>query len=109
MAKKTLLKDNPTVLVKKYYQYLLERGIPVEEIILFGSQVTGKTHWGSDVDVAVVSKSFTGNPFDHLVQLAKLAADIDPLIEPHPFRPEELQSKWDPLAVEVRKHGQRIV
>lgn len=109
MAKETLLKHNPVVLMEKYHQHLLEEGIPVEQMILFGSQVTGKTHKGSDLDVAVVSKSFTGNAFDHLVRLAQLAADIDPLIEPHPFRPEELENRWDPLAVEIRKHGQRVL
>ena len=54
MGNKKILKD-----LKKFKEKLL-RNISVDKIILFGSQVTGKTHKDSDVDLIVVSKDFEG-------------------------------------------------
>ena len=41
---------------------LLNEGIRVEAIILFGSYVNGKPHEWSDIDVAVISPDFEGQP-----------------------------------------------
>ena len=105
MAQKSILKDKPEILIKKYYQRLLEKGIKVEKIILFGSYAKGSAKEWSDLDLCVVSKDFGKDPHDELVMLMKLTSGIDEMIEPHPYHPNDLKDKWDPLAVEIRKHG----
>lgn len=45
--------------VKEYlHQYLLERGIQVSNIALFGSHLNGNTNADSDIDFIVISDSF---------------------------------------------------
>lgn len=109
MATKTLLNDKPEKLINKYYQAIKAAGIPVEEIILFGSYATGKAQFDSDLDVCVVSKKFGKNAFSELVKLSKIASKIEPLIEPHPYHPKALTDPWDPLAHEIRTHGIPVV
>ena len=109
MVYKTLLADTPENLIKKYYQVLLARGIPVEQIILFGSYAKGNAHAGSDVDIAVVSSVFGKRPFDEMVELSKLTLGIESLIEPHPMHPDDLNDKYDSLATEIRTYGKRII
>ena len=40
-----------------------------------------------------------------MVFLKKLTTQVDSMIEPHPYHPQDLKEKWDPLACEIRKHG----
>lgn len=101
----SILNDSPKNLIAKYRQALAKSDITVESLILFGSHATGTHHEGSDIDVCVVSPQFGKNSFDEMVMLAKIAAPIDPLIEPHPYSPSDLQDPWDPLAQEIRTHG----
>jgi len=105
MAKKSILEDKPAVLLNRFYKALLGEKIPVEKLILFGSYAKGNPKPWSDLDVCVVSEAFGKDYYDELVFLKKLASDIEPLIEPYPMKPKDLEDKWDPLAHEVRQYG----
>ncbi len=48
-------------------------------------------------------------PFRELVRLKQLTGDIELVIEPVPYHPDDLTDKYDPLAKEIRTHGIRIV
>ena len=109
MAYQSLLNDSPENLLKKYYQKLVESHIPVKELILFGSYAKGTARFDSDLDVCVVSTIFGKNRFDERLKLTRLTRDIDSLIEPHPFHPQDLLDKYDTLAAEIRKYGKRII
>lgn len=109
MAQKTLLNDTPSNLIHQYHRALTKAGIPVEQMILFGSYAKKSSTYDSDLDVAVISKKFGKNSFQEMVKLAKIAAKIDFLIEPHPYHPKDLQDKWDPLACEIRTYGIKII
>ena len=109
MVQKTLLTDTPHNLIKKYYQILKKEHIPVKKIILFGSYAKGTARPWSDVDICVVSKSFGKKPFDEMVFLKQLTTTVDSMIEPHPFHPNDLLDKYDPLAAEIRTHGITII
>lgn len=109
MATKTLLNDKPEKLINKYYQAIKKAGIPVDQIILFGSYATGSAQPDSDLDICVVSKKFGKNAFTEMVKLSKIASKVEPLLEPHPYNPEALMDPWDPLAHEIRTHGIRII
>jgi uncharacterized protein len=41
----------------------INRDFPVEKMILFGSNATGKTHKDSDIDLIIVSPKFKGLDF----------------------------------------------
>lgn len=109
MDQKTFLTDTPENIVKKFHRKLIQAGIPVERMILFGSYAKKNPHYGSDVDVCVVSKTFGRKPFDEFIRLVHIAGDIETSLEPHPFHPRDLADKYDPLAAEIRKYGIQIV
>ncbi len=105
MDQQTLLSDTPKNLIKKYRKILKNNNIPVEKLILFGSFAKNTQYKGSDLDLCVVSHRFGKQPFAEMVMLAKFAAQVDSLIEAHPYSPKDLDDKWDPLANEIRKYG----
>ena len=47
-----------TTLIRRYVAALEARGIPVERVILFGSQASNHTDAWSDIDIAVISPKF---------------------------------------------------
>jgi|SRR3989344_3590027 len=109
MVRKSLLKGNPIELANKYKRALLESGVPVDKLILFGSYAKKTARYDSDLDICVVSPKFGKKPFDEMIALGRIALKIDSLIEPHPFSPKDLANKYDPLASEIRKTGIKIV
>ncbi len=56
-------KNNALTKAKKFIGLLNLNGIDVFEACLFGSVIQGTNHENSDIDIAIVSKNFTGIPF----------------------------------------------
>ena len=54
--------DQTTVnlVIKEFKDALINSGILVENLVLFGSQVSGNVHEGSDIDLIIISSDFTG-------------------------------------------------
>lgn len=76
----------------KVFAKELKKEIPVEEIILFGSYVSGKFRKDSDIDLIVVSPSFAKKKYIINMQyLFRKAAAIDSHLEPIPATPEEIK------------------
>ena len=68
----------------KQYAAVLSRELPITQVILFGSYVSGHPHEESDIDVAVVMLDVpTADYLAVLKRLCKLRTPIDPMIEPH--------------------------
>lgn len=109
MVKKNVLISSVIQIVKRYGKQLLEEKIPFDQLIVFGSQAKGKAKPWSDIDVCVVSTVFGKNRHDERVRLMHARDDSLLDIEPHPFHPDELADKYDPLASEIRKYGIQIV
>lgn len=103
-----ITKDQAIDLLRQYRQAINQAGIPVSDLILFGSVVKSATHYGSDIDVAVVSDSFGTDYHEELGQLMKCRRNVSLLIEPHPFHPDDLNNRWDTLAQEIKKYGIRV-
>jgi len=81
------------ILATRYAEELERLGLPVERIILFGSQRHGRVHPDSDVDLAVFSEAF-GGP-DHLEfsgLLSEAKWDTEPMIEAIGFHPSASDS-----------------
>lgn len=108
MDTKTILSDTPANLLQKYRAVLLREGIPVKQMILFGSYAKGTAKPWSDLDICVVSPAFGKNSYDERVKLAKLTLGVDTMIEPHPYHPRDLANPYDPLAAEIRRNGKQI-
>lgn len=109
MDQSTILSDTPENLINKYKAVLTKAGIPVTQMVLFGSYAKGNPKAWSDVDVCVVSPIFGKNGYDEMVRLKLLTSGIDEMIEPHPYHPKDLANPYDPLAFEIRTYGKQIV
>ena len=68
----------------KQYAAVLSHELPVTQVILFGSYVSGHPHEDSDIDVAVVMHDIaTADYLAVLKRLCVLRTPIEPMIEPH--------------------------
>ncbi|MEK9156190.1 MAG: nucleotidyltransferase domain-containing protein [Patescibacteria group bacterium] len=93
---------------KKYEEILKKNGIQITSMYVFGSWVKGTAHAWSDIDIAVVSPNFSEDRQAERVRLMYLSEKVDNAIEPHPFRPEDFDDFYYPLANEVKKTGVRL-
>ncbi len=59
--------------IKFLERCLKEKGLKVSKIILFGSQVKGKTTEESDVDILIISEDFCGKDIFERARLTKEA------------------------------------
>lgn len=100
--------DSIIKISKKYIEELEKNGIKISEAIIFGSHAKGVVHESSDIDIALISDSFTGNRFDDRRKVVPLRRKIDSRIEPIPFRPEDF-SEGSILVEEIKKTGKKIL
>ncbi len=105
MVKKTLKNK-----IKRYAELLEKSGIPVQQMILFGSHAKGEASKDSDIDLCVVSKKFGINRLDEIEILLKLAQEIDSRIEAIPTSPKMWKTdKVSPILHEVRQKGIKVI
>jgi predicted nucleotidyltransferase len=64
---------------------LIDKGMPVTKIFLFGSYSRNEENNESDIDLAVVLKSYNIDRFTTRLELMKYSRNFDMIIEPHPF------------------------
>jgi len=81
--------DKIIEVVKRYLQELKRNHIPIQQVILFGSYAKGNAVEESDIDVAIISATFTGDRFEDRRKIVPLRRKIDNRIEPLPFRPDD--------------------
>jgi predicted nucleotidyltransferase len=93
--------------VNKFLRAVQKKGIRIDRVFIFGSQVSANTHKYSDIDLAIISKNFKGNKVLDAKPLDELIWDIDARIEPFAFRPEDFNDD-DPLASQIIKFGMEI-
>jgi hypothetical protein len=93
--------------VRRYVRALEEHGIHVNDAILFGSFAKGTAKEESDIDVALISETFSGDRFDDRRRIVPYRRSIDSRIEPMPFRPERFAEGGN-LVDEIKKDGIRI-
>lgn len=91
-------------IINDYSLLLIEAGLPIKKIILFGSYVNAKPTENSDLDVAVILRKFSEDRFLTRLKLMKYCRDFDEVIEPHPFLESEF-NKTNPFASEILKTG----
>jgi len=98
-----IIKDTIQPFIKK----LINKGIRIDAIYLFGSYAKGKENEWSDIDVAVISPDFTRSRLDERIKLTIIANEIDNRLEPVPFNPNTFVID-DPLVWEIKTTGIQI-
>ncbi len=82
--------------IKKLLSILSYNGLRIERALIFGSYAKGAAGKWSDIDVALVSKDFTGIRFFDRKRINPYLIKIDARIETHPFKYEDF-TKEDPF------------
>lgn len=91
-------------LVRKFLRILKLQDIRVEAAYLYGSYATGVADADSDIDVAIISSSLSGDRLQDWMQLTTRATDVDLRFEVVGFRPEQFRDEH-PLAWEIKTRG----
>src|SRR3989338_7283524 len=94
---------NAVLIAKKYIDLIKTKGITVKYAYLFGSYAKGKPTIHSDIDICIISPTFTGYRQTNRVRLMNLRHTISDNIETHPLTPEEFNNQYDPFVREVKK------
>ena len=89
----------------QFIKHLQKKSIQVTAAYIFGSYAKGTANDNSDIDICVVSPVFGKDYFTEMIELRKIALEVDSRIEPVPFSSQDLEDKYYTLAVEVRKFG----
>lgn len=84
-----------------------ESGIPIVSAFIFGSYAKGRVREESDIDVCLISPSFS-NIFDDRLKLIRLRRKVDFTIEPHPFNPKDFIDE-NPLVWEIKTNGEKVL
>jgi hypothetical protein len=101
-------KDKAINKAKKFIRLLKTNGIDVYEVYLFGSSVINKAGEYSDIDIAVVSKDFTGMPFYDVKKISKFRRAVDLKLEVHPFSLDDVLNNPPLFFVDIKNKGIRI-
>ncbi len=93
--------------VRAFLKILEESGVNVQALYLYGSRAKGTHRRDSDIDVAVVSNDFSGDPIADIQLLLPALKKADTAIEAASFRPEDFREEH-PLVWEIKRSGIRI-
>ena len=102
--------DKNTVLgiLSRFRKVLESKGTKVEKLILFGSYASGTYKEGSDIDVVVISKNFSGKDYwERIDILSDAIYEVFEPIEAVAMTPEEWEKKDSPV-VDYVKDGEVI-
>ena len=86
---------------------ILDSGVKVDGIFLFGSHARGDAKQGSDIDFAVLSRSFGKNRFKEGCLVNLHAVRVHPDIEAIPVSVHDWLDRHaiSPILHEIKKHG----
>ena len=79
--------------VLNQYRKKLSEKIEVDRIILFGSYARGTPRDYSDIDLAVISPDFIGDPIEDYLLLARAAREVTPLIDALPYTSNDFKNR----------------
>lgn len=88
-----------------FKERLAKEGIPVKQVMLYGSHAKGTSREDSDIDIAVVCLPFKKTRGEEMDDLFWLGSRVDLRIEPICFHPEDLDEKYSTIVQEVKRTG----
>ncbi|MCK4400796.1 nucleotidyltransferase domain-containing protein [bacterium] len=92
---------------RSFLEDLKKTGITIQALYLYGSRAKGTNRAGSDLDIAVISKDFSGDSIRDIKMIFPVIKKADEAIEVTRFRPEDFRDEH-PLAWEIKHEGVRI-
>jgi predicted nucleotidyltransferase len=103
-----VLDSSVLIAVREYLAAVQAAGVTVECVVVFGSQVTGRAHEWSDIDLVVVSPQFDDMRDRTWVNLLwRLAAHTDSRIEPIPCGSRQWREDDSSAILEIaRREGE---
>jgi predicted nucleotidyltransferase len=106
MARKNSLEN----IVRDFVVTCAQDNLGFYKVILFGSQASGKADSNSDIDVALFSNEFKGNPIADWNRLTKTIISNRKFfkIEPHPYPASYYKDETDPFVGEIKRTGIEI-
>ena len=93
--------------VTRFLEEVEGSGLHLTSAYLYGSHAEGMARPDSDIDVALISRDFTGDLLEDHRKIVDALLRSDPRIEPVRFRPEQFYDEH-PLVWEIRKKGKRL-
>ncbi|MCP4575514.1 MAG: nucleotidyltransferase domain-containing protein [Deltaproteobacteria bacterium] len=93
--------------ISKYIRALNENNVNVDRAVLFGSYAKGNYSEWSDIDLAVVSKTFEGSWIKDRKKIRAITLSISSDIQVLPYRPEDFIID-DPFVREIIETGVRL-
>ncbi len=102
-------KDKSIHTARRFVTLLKTNGINVSEAYVFGSAILSKSDDDSDIDVAVVSKEFSGIPYYDVKKISKYRRAIDLCLEIHPFSFDDININPPSFFLDIRNKGFRLI
>jgi|LGVC01.1.fsa_nt_gb predicted nucleotidyltransferase len=96
-------------IIQKFVAILLDKGIRIEQVILYGSYASGNITPYSDIDIAIISPDFGNDKFEESKLLLQTAWRVDPRLQPVPISSESfVKNTWIPLFHQIKEYGIEI-
>ena len=86
--------DNVKEKILRFISELEKHNIRIKKAYLFGSYANNNYDEWSDIDLALVSDSFTGNRFEDKLKIRKYKAVVGWDISPMPFTEEDFYDSY---------------
>ena len=101
-------KDRAINKAKALIELLKTNGINIYEAYVFGSAIKDMADEYSDIDIAIVSKDFSGIPYYDVKKVSKYRRAIDLRLEIHPFSLEDINVDPPLFFMNIKNKGVRI-
>lgn len=92
-------------LARRFKKMLLERGYPIQQVVLFGSVAKGLARPDSDIDIAVITDPFHASRISEGGDIFLVSKEIDIRIETVTLHPEDLLRPFFTLGREIERTG----
>ena len=98
-------KDQAIIKARTFLSLLRSNGMDISEAYLFGSVIMGHADEESDIDLAIVSKEFTGLPFYDVKKISKYRRLVDTRLEIHPFSYDDVLKNPPLFFLKIKTEG----
>jgi len=93
---------------KAFIELLITNGIDIYEAYVFGSAIKDMSDEYSDIDIAIVSKDFSGMPYYDVKKVSKYRRSIDLRLEIHPFSFKDINVDPPIFFMKIKNNGIQI-
>jgi uncharacterized protein len=98
-------KDQAIIKAREFLSILRSNGVDISEAYLFGSALMDHADEESDIDLAIVSKEFTGLPFYDVKKISKFRRLVDTRLEIHPFSFDDVLKNPPLFFLKIKMEG----